>query len=185
MADEIDHAERAFALASAYKNSPAGPGPLDVRGALSVPTAKSFLATLLREGCIGETLAAVEAAEAHERAIDPSVRETLAIIAHDETTHAALACRAARWVLENHDPELTAWFADEYDRAIADRAAIKRSTSIEDPDLAAHGIVSHDRRLEIHRFAIAEIVAPQIRALVSHATHAQGPAINVALEIAG
>jgi hypothetical protein len=170
MADEIDHAERAFTLASAYHGRPVGPGVLDVGGALSVPTPESVLATLVREGCIGETLAAVEAAEALEHATDPAVRATLAIIVRDETAHAALAFRAARWIVEEHG--LRSSLAAEFARALEERRsaalpgsigsdAQSRSLRVQ----ADHGMVNPSRARELQQAALSRIVAPQIALL--------------------
>jgi hypothetical protein len=165
MSEEIDHAERAFMLASAYRGGPVGPGPLDVEGALRAPTAESVLATLLREGCIGETLAAVEAAEALQHATDPVVRATLDIILRDETSHAALAWTAARWLLERRG-DLRPWFAAELTRAVAERVAAPKTSGLDDPGLAQHGILDAVRQREIHAAALSRIVLPNAAALL-------------------
>ena len=70
MTDETVHARDAFALASAYAGRAVGPGALDVGAALSSRTPLDIVRTTILEGCIGETVAAVEAAEAREHATD-------------------------------------------------------------------------------------------------------------------
>src|SRR5262249_38820263 len=59
LADETLHAKLAFAIASAYAGRAIGPGPLDIVGALSQSSFRDILVTTIREGCIGETIAAV------------------------------------------------------------------------------------------------------------------------------
>jgi hypothetical protein len=92
--DEIEHARIAFALGG----SAAGPGALDV-----APRAPMDLASLARatfeDGCMGETIAAMEARARAADEDDPRVRASLARIAADEERHAELAWRALAWML--------------------------------------------------------------------------------------
>ena len=55
----------------------------------------------VREGCFGETLAAVVASMQREAATDPAVREVLAIVAEEEARHAELAFRVVTWAIAN------------------------------------------------------------------------------------
>src|SRR5262249_48354359 len=75
MADETEHARMAFSLASTYAQKEIGPGPLAIEGALGEVSARAVFATLVREGCIGETIAATLARDALESATDVAVRE--------------------------------------------------------------------------------------------------------------
>src|SRR5690606_25004689 len=90
MADEIDHARRCFALASAYAGEPIGPGPLDLGAKRPTTDRSAILEAVVREACVGETLAAIEARTALAHARDPAVRTTLERIAADELRHAQL-----------------------------------------------------------------------------------------------
>ena len=58
------------------------------------------------EGCIGETVAALEASMSLSCSRDAGVREVLAVVETDELRHAQLAFDFVRWALEQH-PELT------------------------------------------------------------------------------
>jgi hypothetical protein len=121
MADETDHARMAFALASGYEGRTIGPAPLPIEGALGGVTERNVFATLLREGCIGETIAAIAATDELERTEDPAVRGVLERIAADETRHAALAWRVARWLLGRGDRSFRDWARVEMARAFEDR----------------------------------------------------------------
>jgi hypothetical protein len=101
MADETEHARMAFALASAYEGRDVGPDALPIDGSLDGADLDSFVATLLREGCIGETSAAVEAREMLGVTRDPVVRDVLEKIARDETRHAELAWQTLAWLLSS------------------------------------------------------------------------------------
>jgi hypothetical protein len=100
MADEILHAKIAFGFATAYGNEPVGPDALSIEGALAAPSLGESLTNALLEGCIGETVAAIEAREAAALAGDPVVKNALERIAIDEMRHAALAWRFVRFALD-------------------------------------------------------------------------------------
>src|SRR5690606_22128321 len=70
LVDETRHAQVCFALAGHYAGRPIGPGPLDLAGALDGVDAAEILRTVIWEGCVGETLAALEAREAAELAAE-------------------------------------------------------------------------------------------------------------------
>jgi hypothetical protein len=122
MADETAHAQMAFALASAYAGRPVGPAPLAIDGALGAVTQRTVFATLVREGCIGETLAAILATDELEEIQDRAVRAVLERIAADETRHAVLAWRVARWLVARGDGDFRDWAAAEIARAVAERS---------------------------------------------------------------
>jgi hypothetical protein len=95
--DEIDHARRSFELAARFDGgAPRGPGPLAVPELLGV-SLHDLARETLRDGCVGETLAAARAAREHDTSDDVVERETLAVIARDEESHAELAFRILAW----------------------------------------------------------------------------------------
>lgn len=93
--DEIEHARAAFALAAAYGGEPVTPGPLEMDArpmALRELAIETFV-----DGCVGETVAAYEAACEAEVEHDPAVAAVLAKIAEDEARHAELAWQIVAW----------------------------------------------------------------------------------------
>jgi hypothetical protein len=88
--DEVDHARRCFALASAYLGASVGPGPLAV-GALPTPDLLTLALDTWRDGCLGEGAGAAIARAARRRAHDPAVCAALTVISRDEGAHAELA----------------------------------------------------------------------------------------------
>lgn len=102
--DEVDHAERCFAIASMLADQPRGPGPLALPAMLPLSTdLAEAVALTVHEGCVGETLAATLAQTAARSATAPIVRSALEIIAADEARHAELAWRFVRWALQQDD----------------------------------------------------------------------------------
>jgi hypothetical protein len=161
MADETAHARAAFSLASAYAGKDVGPGPLAIDGALGAVDARSVFATLAREGCVGETLAAVEATEAASVATDPCVREVLSRIARDETAHAELAWRAAGWLAASGDDAFCEWAQAELAAAIREREDDLGGASRTSFDGArGHGLLDHATKEALARGALRDIVAP-------------------------
>ena len=76
LADEVEHARLAFGLASLYAGAGVGPGPLAIPTAASTTTTElaAVVDAVIREACVGETLAAFEAREAAAQSEVPAVR---------------------------------------------------------------------------------------------------------------
>lgn len=157
--DEVEHARRCFALAGRFGGDPVGPGALDVGGPVGRTRAEA-VAALVREGCVGETLAAVDAAARLAAATDPEVAAALRVIVRDESAHAALAWRALRWFLASDtDGALRA----SAERAFAEARAHGATPPSDDRVTAAQagcGLLSGEDRARAIRRAWAEVVAP-------------------------
>ncbi|MGC4094198.1 MAG: ferritin-like domain-containing protein [Polyangiaceae bacterium] len=163
-ADETLHAELAFALASSYHGAPLGPGPLDVAGALDAPNLTRSVRTAFLEGCIGETVAAIEAAAARDATADPNARAVLERIAADEARHAELAFRFVKWALSRCAPELGA------ELLTLAHIELERATGTpgkgESSELRAHGMLSDAERRALRRDALQHAVLPCLHVLV-------------------
>ena len=160
MADETEHARLCFALASHYGERPIGPGPLAIEGALETNGLEEILAMVIREGCIGETVAALEAREALEHVVDPTVHAVLERIAEDERRHSLLAWRTMRWALDHGArPE---WVRREFQLARAERVGDAPATPerFSDAVLLAHGVVGDAMRDALRRDVFDEIITP-------------------------
>jgi len=105
-ADEVEHARFAFALASSLGERDLGAGPLDIGGALAQSNdARAVMLRNLLDGCINETICAMQVRVAAEGCTDPSLREQMRIVAADEGRHSELSWRILRWMLVTR-PEL-------------------------------------------------------------------------------
>jgi hypothetical protein len=173
LGDETAHARDAFALASAYGGAPLGPGDFEgVTEALAGRSGEDIVLTAILEGCIGETVAAAEAAEALARATDGAVREALAKVAADEARHATLAWQFVRWVLAKDPAGLRVTALAGLRAAVdAELAAAEPPGPSRDvaPALAAHGYVDDALRREIRHRVMMDVVAPCARALAGRA----------------
>jgi hypothetical protein len=99
LVDETAHAKVCFAFASAYAGTPLGPSKLDMSHCFDETSLLSVTKLVIVEGCVGETVAALEALEEADKATDPTVKNALLRIAADERNHAELAYRFVRWAL--------------------------------------------------------------------------------------
>jgi len=156
MADETRHAKDCFALASAFAGTRLGPGPLAIEHSLDDITPEQILITTILEGCIGETVAAVEAEEALCFAADPAVRRVLQQIATDESKHAALAWQTVRFLLVEH-PQLTSIARNVFAEAAREMPSLQAKD--ETSALLAFGVLGSERRWEIRRQVMTSVVA--------------------------
>ncbi len=166
MGDEIHHAELCFALASAYAGAPVGPGPMAMDGALVRTSLATVAAAAVREGCIGETVAALVAEEARDLAEDPAVREALSVIAADEAEHAAMAWRLVAWAQREGDAAVREAIATAF------AAPVSVTDELSPPGMDTRLYRAHGRPLPedvraIAATAMREVIAPGAEALMA------------------
>jgi hypothetical protein len=98
--DEIEHAKACFALASRFAGEALGPARLDVAGSMTQVSLADVAEVVVLEGCVGETIAALQATAQLAVATDIDVTTSLRRIARDEAAHAQLAWTFVRWVCD-------------------------------------------------------------------------------------
>jgi hypothetical protein len=168
-ADEIGHAQDCFALARRHGAGDLGPGPLPLAGALAETNLRSIVLGTIAEGCIGETLAALEAAEACAHCTDPVARAVLERIAEDETRHAQLAWRFVAWALETGHPGLLVDVRAAFGRELGSPLPAASSSDL-DRGLLQHGLMSDTLRSWLRMRVLREVIAPCADALLARAS---------------
>jgi hypothetical protein len=170
--DEVRHAKLCFALASAYAGADLAPGPFPLGGEVRVDASLVAIAvSTVKEGCLGETVAAVVAAEQLARAKDPAVRAALARIADDEARHAELAWRTVAWAVQAGGREVRTAVAQALSQALAGSLGAARhgsgpvAAAPGSETLAAHGHLDRAAVAAVTASAMADIVAPAARTL--------------------
>ena len=150
--DEVRHAQACFALAAAH-GAAMEPGPLP----LLTPRAGGLVALAcdtFREGCVGETIAALSAMRAARACRGPAVAAALATIAEDETRHAELAWATLAWAVRTGGAEVEAAVrsvaAELRAQAFAAPEAAEASATDE---LSAYGRLGPEARAEARRDA--------------------------------
>jgi hypothetical protein len=182
MQDEVEHARACFEQARRHADSDVGPGPLDMTGALDATDLQAIVLGTIAEGCIGETLAAVEAAEALAHCEDESARATLQRIAEDETRHAELAWRFVAWALEVGPAALREQVRVAFQDADRSEAASGRLSPF-DLQLAQHGLIAASLRGELRRRVMRDVIAPCARALLGSTERARRQSAAPAREL--
>lgn len=95
--DEVGHARACFAIAARLDAKALGPAPLDCSGVQARGDLLAAAVAAVREGCVGETLAAACAGAAARSAADGAIAAALGVIAEDEARHAELGWRFVAW----------------------------------------------------------------------------------------
>jgi hypothetical protein len=166
--DEVQHARLGFGLASAYAGRTIAPGPFPFGEAIRPNGDLVALAVAAaREGCVGETVATLQASQAAEGAVDPAARHVLRRIAADETRHAQLAWRTVAWALQAGGTPVrlavAAVFADVAKRGVHVRA---RGDDGDPALLAAHGLLRDAEAYASASRAISQVILPMARRLL-------------------
>ncbi|NUO54820.1 MAG: ferritin-like domain-containing protein [Polyangiaceae bacterium] len=158
--DEVRHARACFSLASAYAGAELGPGPFAFGGPIELGSdLAAVAASAVKEGCVGETLAAVQASVQLDGARDPAVQKALEEIAEDEARHADLAWRFVAWAVRVGGAQVVQAVAAAFEEALAGVAP-----SMAEPEVDAALVVAHGRATsEVLRVVFAETVEETIR----------------------
>jgi hypothetical protein len=166
-ADEVRHAQLCFGLAAAY-GSVVEPANLELPGG-SLPLSQSLVELAVdtaREGCIGETLAAVRAAEQLRYATDPGVQRVLTALVQDEGEHAELAWRTLRWAVDQGGEPVREALRVVFDEAVrAVDGFVEGGES--DPELRAHGLLSDEETRRGLRRAMEGVILPAAQELLA------------------
>ena len=174
--DEVRHAELCFALASGYEGASVEPGPLPFPGPMAIePDLPAIARETVWEGCVGETVATVQAMEALADATDPAVREVLEITVRDETRHAELAWRFIAWALEVGGDATRAAVIHAFATFSPPEP---RAESLDGVCLATYAAHGRQRAAEGRAIAsrvLAEIVTPAACALLEKRTRPTAP----------
>jgi hypothetical protein len=166
--DEARHTELCFALASAYRGEPASASNYPFEEAEPIAASMGSLAAIVFEqGCIGETLVAVQVREELLRAEDAAVCATLEQMAGDESRHAELCWEILAWTINQGGAEVAravgdllgraSWVPDASDAAPAEERRLMMAHGRLDP-LAVHALQAR---------ALRTIVVPCAQRLLS------------------
>jgi hypothetical protein len=166
--DEVRHARICFALAQGYAGAPLGPSAFPFEGSITVSSdLASFAAATAREGCIGETLSAIMAAEQLARATDPAVRRALSAIAEDEARHSELAWRTVAWAIDRGGEAVRSAVAAVLADAARYVPGVTADTAIPPGILGSHGRLDAVAAREAMVRALDEVVRPCFASLLA------------------
>ena len=97
--DEIRHAKICYGIASAFLGADFFPGSLEVTDSMSQMNIKDIIQSLVQDGCIEESLSAMEARFQARWTDIPAIKDSLETIAMEEASHAQLAWDTISWIV--------------------------------------------------------------------------------------
>jgi len=162
-ADEVKHAELAYALAGRFSGAVVSPGPFPFQQPITPRMDLAAVAAdAAREGCVGETMGAWMALWMVEQATDPEVKAALVRISGDETRHAALSWEIVAWALRTGGPEVREAVLAAF------REAPVISAQARFTDRFA-GLLGPEDTERLCREAVDEVIQPALRAMIAAA----------------
>ncbi|HTU60488.1 MAG TPA: hypothetical protein VMF89_18685 [Polyangiales bacterium] len=167
--EEIEHARLCFTFAGIYGGSALGPGPLpiDARIFANAPDLHTMTRATVLEGCVNESVAALEAGVAARQAQDEAVREALLAIERQEGDHASLAFAFVSWAVNSGGAALRETARVAFKRAGAEFAALELPEESErERQLSVHGRLSSRERASLRKRAFAEVIVPAAEELL-------------------
>lgn len=159
--DEVHHARICFAVASAYLGQQLGPAALDLAGSLlGELRLEEVVAEAVSEGCVGETLAALEASALRDSVHVAALKGAWAIIAEDEAAHAELAWTFVSWAVDRGGSSVRE--AAHRGFSVALRAVEQEPvlTQASEAALESLGLLGSRARSELRRRALDETLRP-------------------------
>ena len=118
------------------------------------------------EGCVGETLAAIEVSEAASHTTNETLRAVLSQIAEDEARHAELSWRFVRWAMLQGGAELRAVVRDAFAQAKSELSHSSPTRTVFDAELLGHGVLCAERRARLAAEIFAAVIRPCADALL-------------------
>jgi hypothetical protein len=129
-------------------------------------TLAELAAATVREGCVWETIAALEAQICAAEATDSEVTAVLQTVAADEARHAELAWDIVRWALGAGDARVATAVGAAFDQALeAVAAQVAAAATVADgaglADLpAGFGALGAQRQARVRAHAVAAVLLP-------------------------
>ena len=166
--DEVAHAQTCFGLAQYFGAPACGPGPLPLNLTRDQPSLASVAEAAAREGCVFETVAALEASITAAETANSHVQAALLAIADDEARHAELSWDIVRWAWQAGDAGVKAAIHAGFAAGVADL----RFGDVGEALPPGLGAQAGSRLRAIREHALAQVVEPARRRLVgSPETH--------------
>ena len=171
--DEIKHAKMCYGVANTFMDKHVSPGVLDVKNSLGALDLKDMIQSIIREGCIEETLAAIEAHYRHHLAQDNAITDVIKEIAEDETRHAKLAWDTIGWIAKkfpDYNDLIKMIFNEQLDNQQQILSKLTSSSSVVCPDYGKEeyfhkfGILVPGDQEKVRSFGIKHMIKPTYEA---------------------
>jgi len=165
--DEIEHAEACFMLASRYAGEPLGPSGLSLEGAFATEEVTDIVVNTFLEGCVGETVASLLAAEQLRCVEDLQTRAVLERIVRDEAAHSELAWRFVGWAIGEYGDVVRSTLASALEQARSSPPHVDSHDLDEHLEWRAAGRLSAAQKRAVWQSAMERVVTPCAMALLA------------------
>ena len=166
--DEIKHAKMCYGIAKSFLGAKIQPSTLNIDGSVTKISNSEIIQSVITEGCIGETVAAVRAQLSVHYAKEPNIKSILQEIASDETNHSQLAWNTVQWAI-NRFPELRViaeeTFKAQLDRPIDMAKGLPTNYCYDcekESALRDHGLLLHTDKGITENLGIQNVIEPVI-----------------------
>ncbi len=164
--EEVRHAELCLVLAETLGAGAHRAGPLPQAAGLPARPLSEIVVAAIREGCVGETLAAIAAQRQLERAESAPARDVLTVIARDEARHAELGWAFVGWALRQ-EPALLPLARHTFEQSLrAIEAAAPAATSSSPSRAARYGRLEPGEIDAMSRQAVRSLLRPVSESLL-------------------
>ena len=167
--DEIKHAKMCYGIAEKFLGENIQPSSLDVDGSARAQSREEVIQSVINEGCIGETIAAIQAQFGYHLAKQPLVKDTLKTIAADESNHSQLAWSTIHWAIERF-PDLKdiaeETFREQLDRQITSLNSFRINHCYDceqDSALRDHGLLLDEDEASTQKLGIQNVIGPNVQ----------------------
>jgi hypothetical protein len=132
-------------------------------------TLPDIAALCAEEGCVGETLGVLLAADALARARDSFVRATLSRMLEEEASHVELAWRVVGWCIAQGGEPVRRAVAEAIRRGVAATRAtpVRRYDGVDLDAWNAHGRVSCEQARAVAEQGIRAVIEPCTQVLLA------------------
>jgi len=167
--DEIRHAKMSYSLANTFSGAIIHPSTLDIDGSVKALSKADIIQSVINEGCIGETIAAVGANLGANYAKQTMVKDILKKIAIDESNHAQLAWTTVEWAISRF-PDLRNVVEKTFDARLNRPIMTSINLPIDycngcehDSALHDHGLLVENDQLNSEIFGIRNVIEPVVQ----------------------
>ena len=165
--DEVRHRETSYGVANAILKTNIRPDVFDVQQVLEELSSDDIIKSIVQEGCIEETISAIQLNMAANLASHPLLKKYMLKIAQEEANHAQLAWNTIQWLSEKHSRSKK-WAEKTFPTELKyfDGVESARSSVIDTPRcedetkdniLQNFGILGNDNAMKARQFRLEEI----------------------------
>ena len=173
--EKINHTKLSYGIATTFIGHDLAPGPLNVDGCLDEVDLKIITRSVVLDGCIEDTILAIETAQRANSSEDLAIKSALNQMAWDNAKHAQYAWDTLEWIIEKF-PEIRGFVLEtlkiELERNLQNvechslkkeipSTCTKPGTDSEEITMfRKYGLMTEDERINIRQTVMKKAIEP-------------------------